>query len=92
MLIDAVSAAEGVDASDASTLNLAFQRLTEIEGAFHVKVQDGGPDSDLDIELDLSNLLGGTIVTMTWLIHQIASAQGVSPDSVIIELRHFLDS
>jgi hypothetical protein len=48
-------------------------------------------DDDDNLSLDASNLLGGAIVSMSWLIEQLARERHQDKQLVIAELRDFLD-
>lgn len=89
VLIDAVSVADDGN-TDAEIVNTVYQRLLEAE-TFTVTAKDDGPDTDLDVTIDLSNVLGGALVTMNKLINDLAQARGVDRDTIIIGLREYID-
>jgi hypothetical protein len=70
-------------------VNLAVQRVGDIEGAYVVEVNDAGGETS--VSLDLSNVLGGAIITVTRLVHLLADERGVDEAVVIAEMREYLD-
>lgn len=86
VLIDAVVAAD-VDAPEAS--NLAYQRLLEVK-AFTVNVVDDG--GDLDVTVDMSDLLGATLITIGWLAEELAKCDGRSKEQILFQLREYVDT
>lgn len=86
VLIDAVSVASfgGADA-----VELALQRLLDI-GAIEVTLGEDADGATADI--NLSDLLGGTMMVENWLIGQLAESRGLSRDDVIEEVRQYIDS
>lgn len=87
VLLDAVTAFDPEDPQPAP-VELALQRLSEIDGAYEVTVDDDG--DEVSVSLDLSNLLGGTLTAMHWLVAQVADAQRTSPEAVVSDLRAWL--
>ncbi|MGC5224904.1 hypothetical protein ACPW96_20255 [Micromonospora sp. DT81.3] len=90
VLVDAASVAMEEEV-DPEAVSLANQRLQEIEGAIVVKVDDPGPEDELDVNVDLSNLLGPSLLTLHWLIRRLAEAEHRSEESVIGDLREYID-
>lgn len=43
------------------------------------------------MDVDASDLLGGVMVSMQWLVAQLAGARAAEPSEVIVELREWLD-
>jgi hypothetical protein len=87
VLLDAVIALDP-DSPDSEPIELALKRLDEIPGAYDVTVDDDG--TNLDVKVDLSNLLGGAVTAMQWLVSHVADAQGVSREEVVSDLRAWL--
>ncbi|TFD75328.1 hypothetical protein [Cryobacterium psychrophilum] len=87
ILLDAVSAwdASSTDDTNSAAMNLALTRMNEVDA---VTATLGDDDS---LSLDASNLLGGTIVTMNWLVEQLAQERHQPKHNVITDLREFLD-
>lgn len=92
VLIDGASASLDYPRDGSDAANLAYQRLLQIEGGIVVKVDDPGPDEELDVQLDLSNLLGATLITIRRLAERLAEAEGRDVESVLVELREFVDA
>ena len=86
ILLDAVSTWDttATDDTNSAAMNLALTRMNEVE-AFTATLDDND-----QLSLDASNLLGGTIVSMNWLIEQLAQERHQSRHSVIMNLREFL--
>jgi hypothetical protein len=89
VLLDAVSTYEHNAPEDlnASAMNLALRRLNEIDGVLKATMSE-----EDTLSLDASNLLGGAIVTLSWLIEQLAAARGVERLAVVAQVREFLDA
>jgi hypothetical protein len=87
--LDAVSAWEtgAHDDTNSSAMNTALDRLNEVDGAIQATMTD-----DDGMTLDVSNLLGGAIVTLNWLVERLADARGITRTDVLVELRDFLDA
>ncbi|THG33020.1 hypothetical protein [Naasia lichenicola] len=87
ILLDAVIAFEsGRDQEDnVVAMNLALQRLDDV-GAVDVLTSPSG-----DITLEVSNLAGGAVVALNWLIEQLAFREVTDREVVIARLREFLD-
>lgn len=77
-------------AANAAAVTLAIQRVGEIEDAYVVTVDDSG--DNVGVGLDLSNVLGGSVVTVMHLVNELAAARGVERAEIINEARAFLDS
>ncbi|GAA1448848.1 hypothetical protein [Leifsonia poae] len=88
VLIDAVMAydADGDDTQNARAVSLALETLGDL-GAVTVTTH---PDADT-VRVDASDLLGATIVSMLWLVDQLAEATGSSEEEVAAALREFMD-
>ena len=90
VLLDAVTAWDpSLWAGDSNNdaMNVALNRLNEIDGAIEVDVDE----EDLNITLDVTNLAGGTIVLVNYLGHELAEADGQDVQNVIAQAREFLD-
>ena len=87
VLLDAVSAwsAEADEAANENAINLAIERLNEI-GTVTATLDD---QEALDV--NVSNLVGGTLVTMTWLVRQLSLSAAVDQAEVIVNAREFLE-
>jgi hypothetical protein len=83
-LIDVVSLWD--ENPDADIMNRAFARLNQV-GAIRTHAPTHGPA----LQVDISHLMGGTIVTLKWLVAHLAAERGVTEADVITELRQFLD-
>lgn len=91
VLLDAVSTAVH-EAPSASAVDLAYQRLLQIDGAVQVAVQDAGPGGPLAVKLDLSHLVGASLITIRIFAERLAAAEGRDIADVIIEAREFIDA
>jgi hypothetical protein len=89
VMADAVSALEPGSGRNSEAMDLALARLKEIDEAIvaHVDEDTGHLES-----LDISNLLGGALASINWLVTQLAEARGVDELDVIASLREALDS
>ena len=68
VILDAVTAWDpslGIADENNDAMNLALDRLNEIDGAIEVDVDDD--EDELDVTLDVTNLAGGTIVLVNYL-------------------------
>lgn len=88
VLLDACTAATGRDDPDAAAVQLAVDRLLELD-AMTVKVTD--VNDEFEVDVDVSDLVGGAMVTMQYLIHQLAKTTEVDPLIVISKVREHLD-
>lgn len=91
VLLDAVSAAMHED-QRAAPVDLAYQRLMQIDGAVQVTVDDPGPGEPLNVQLDLSNLLGASLITIRILAERLAASEGRDVADIIVETREFVDA
>ncbi len=89
VLIDAVSVALDGQA-EPEWVNGVHERLQSI-GAVEVTAT-GDDDGEVAVTVDLSPLLGAALVTINYLVNEIAEARQVDRDSVIIGLREHIDS
>lgn len=92
VILDAVTAWDpslGIADENNDAMSLALDRLNEIDGAIEVDVDDD--EDELDVALDVTNLAGGTIVLVNYLVHQLAGARGEDVHDVIARAREFLD-
>lgn len=81
----AVGAGAPGEGGDATAVELALGRLDAIEGAYDITFHD-------DVAaLDLSNLLGGTLVVLGRLVTVAAEALHVSREEVVSDLRAWLE-
>lgn len=90
VLADAVSALDlgGRGGMNSKALALALSRLNEIEGAVVAKLDE---ETGEVVSVDMSNLLGGVLMSMHWLVTELAEARGVDQLDVIASLREALD-
>lgn len=88
VLIDAVIALDldSDETVNTSAVNLALAGINDIDGA--ITVIQTNVDS---INLDVSNLLDGTLHSLHWLVSSLAAARGVEREAVVAELREFID-
>ena len=91
VLLDAVSVAVQ-EAPSSAPVDLAYQRLMQIDGAVQVAVHDPGPGEPLSVQLGLSNLLGASLITIRILAERLAAAEGRDIADVIVETREFVDA
>lgn len=87
VILDAVTAYD-VEGDKLEAVHLALRRLGEVEGAYRVTLNDDGDEDE--VSLDLSNLVGGTMVAMSRLVQLAAEGQGVSREEIISDLRSWL--
>jgi hypothetical protein len=89
VLLDAVSTYEqnASENLNANAMNLALRRLNEIDGAVKATLSD-----EETLSLDASNLLGGAIIAISWLVEQLADARDSDRLAIVAQLREFLDS
>ncbi len=87
VLLDSISALESRDAGCTAAADLAFQRINDI-----VVVTTHIDRRTTEVTIDMSALLGGCVIPMTWLIGQLAGAVDKSQTDVIVMLREFLDT
>lgn len=66
-------------------MNLALKRLDEVDAVTATL------DDDDVLDMDISNLTGGAIVTIKFLAEFVANAQGVSLEEVVATARRFID-
>lgn len=87
VVLDAVSAwaMEEDDRTNANAAQLAIQRLNEVDAV------SATLDDDNELHLDISNLLGGVMVTMKYLVRQLSLCADVDEHQVIVTTREFLD-
>lgn len=74
------------DATNAPAAQLAIQRLNEVD-TVRATLND-----DDQLHLDISNLVGGDMVTMKFLVRHLALARGTDEHEVIADTREFLDN
>lgn len=88
VLLDAASVwSESVnEEANTEVMNLALHRLDDIGP---VKVEQD--DTTGQIVVDVSQLAGGAVVALQWLISRLAEGRGFSREVVINDLRAFLD-
>jgi hypothetical protein len=70
-----------------AAMDLALARLGELHAVSVIRSDDG--DS---VQVDASNLVAPAVLSMIWLIDQVADATGLSHEDVAAGLREFLDS
>jgi hypothetical protein len=87
VLLDALSGREpgGPDAGNEAVMNLALRRLNEV-GAVTATMDD----ETEEVTVDVSNLVGGTLVTLQWLVSALAERRGCDETVVVHDLRGFL--
>lgn len=96
VLLDLVSVANAESSDDEGELAVAtaFGRLTEI-GAITIgaeSVETGDDENDeLEVTVDLTPLLSGTSLTLTWLLSELADARGVELEQVLFDVRAFVE-
>lgn len=69
-----------------AAMNLAFRRFDEVQ-AVSMTWDD---EMDEPPVLDVSPLMGGTIVPMKWLVGRVAALSRTSEQEVIADLRQFV--
>lgn len=87
VLLDAVSAWDtaATPGANAAAMTLALTRMNDVEAITALL------DEDENLSVDASNLLGGAMVSVNWLLEQLARERGQDKQLVITELRDFLD-
>lgn len=85
----AVSESHPDDDTNASAVNLAVQKILEI-GAITVDVDRSGEDTDV-VNVDASDLLGGTLVLLQWMLAQLAVYAERDRLDVIVRAREVMD-
>jgi hypothetical protein len=94
ILLDAVSVHDSSASDDVNidAVNLAWKRINEVDGAVEAHASGTDEDPDVELSLDLSNVLGGALIDVTWLVARLAECRGSDSASIIVELREFLDA
>lgn len=87
VLLDAVSvwSTDASDATNAQAAQLAIQRLNDVDAVIATLSDDD------ELHVDISNLVGGVMVTMKFLVRQLALARSIDEHEVIANTREFLD-
>lgn len=85
VILDAVTAHAIDDSDNLAAMNFALERLADVEGAYRVTLND-----DDEASLDLSNLIGGTMVAISHLVQLLSEEKDVSREEVISDLREWL--
>jgi hypothetical protein len=87
VILDAVSAWDTAATSDANAaaMILALSRMNDVDAV------NATLDDDDNLSIDASNLLGGAMVSVNWLVEQLAHERGQDKELVIAQLRDFLD-
>jgi hypothetical protein len=67
-------------------IKLAWQRLNQIEGAVTATLDD---ETD-EVTITLSNVLGGALVSMNWLLSVAEASTGLDRLELIAGMREFL--
>jgi hypothetical protein len=83
----AYEAEEQDEDANIAAMDLALARLGELHAVSVIRSDDG--DS---LHVDASNLVAPAVLSMMWLIDQLADATGLSHEDVATGLREFLDS
>ena len=92
VMLDMVSAFDddlGEDPLNPNAMNLAFQRMNEVEAVTATRDDETG-----ELHLDASPLIGANAVAINWLVlmcAQLSDGRLTKPD-VIANLREFIDS
>lgn len=93
VLLDAVAAYDPngaeIPAGMSSPTELAYQRISAIPGAVDVDVWEAGDDTNVTV--DLSNVLGASLILLNQAASVIAEQRGVAREVVIAELREYVD-
>jgi hypothetical protein len=91
VLLDMVSAFDWDnpdDPANSDAMNLAFQRMNEV-GAVKATLNEAD-----ELDLDISDLIGGAAVSVNWLVllaAELSDGELTSHD-VIVRLRDYLDA
>jgi hypothetical protein len=85
VILDAVSVYDPAMPAPMTVVDRAFHRLNEVD-AVGVRLTDDG-----EVVVDASDLLGGTIVVVQWLVEALARERGEGREQVIADARGFLD-
>lgn len=75
------------DPKNAETVDLALERLNEV-GAVSATFDD---ETD-EVTLNATDLIGGTVTTLMYLIGQLSLSSGEKEHDVIAKTREFLDT
>lgn len=88
VLLDATAGRDDdrTDASNAASANVALRRLHELEAVTAAVDDDTGA-----IRVDWSDLAGGALLLVEWLVAQLTAAAGVDREVVLHNARAFLD-
>lgn len=86
ILLDGVIAT-GSDTDMGQAVQAAINALGDI-GAVTATYND---ETDT-VALDASDLTGGALTLIAWLVNQLAGARGISPELAVAEAREFLSS
>lgn len=89
ILLDTVIAFDdelGEDDANSAAMDLALQRLNDVD-AVTATIDD---ETDV-VDMNITNLVGGAVVTMKLLAGVLAEAKGISIEEVVSTTRRFLD-
>ncbi|TIC82735.1 hypothetical protein [Nocardioides sp. GY 10127] len=87
IILDGVVASEGLTGeAESDQMELVFGHLLEIE-AIELLLDE---DTD-ELELDISPLMGGTLLVIRRLVAELAARDGVDPETVVMSVRAALD-
>ena len=82
VLLDAAAVADTAQDGSVDAVQLALQRLFDI-GAITVDV-----DGD-DVSVNIGDLVGPAVATITWLLRRVAELEHGSPEEVVSDVREF---
>jgi hypothetical protein len=85
ILLDCLSVHNPLAPNPSFTVNLAYRRINEVQAVTASLTEMN------KVHVDMSHLLGGTLVTMNWLLESLAAASGHTRHDLIVEVRQFLD-
>ncbi|WIE70362.1 hypothetical protein [Curtobacterium sp. MCLR17_054] len=96
VLLDAVAAVDLDNQEALGAPSLAYQRLIEIPEVIEVlRVSIDGvepsDDAEVQVDLDLSNLLGASLLLLHHAADVIAAGRGIDREVVVAELREYSD-
>jgi hypothetical protein len=66
--------------------NTALERLGDVGAVRSAHINDG------QVEVDASDLIGGALMALNWLVAEVADVEVCSREDVVIRLREYLDN
>jgi len=66
--------------------NTALERLGDVGAVRSTHISDG------QVEVDASDLIGGALMALNWLVAEVADVQHCTREEIVIRLRDYLDN